>query len=336
MADDTKSAEEVMDDGKLDADFIQEIEDAVDNSSDNNAIKDIVEDDKEEKKEEEPKDEVKEEESPSEESSEDTEEDSEEFVGVEDESDSIDEDLIERAVLAGIPMRRAKEAPSEEFLEDMIAIAKKSAEAEAEKEDEVSEEATSQIDDLLEKLPKLDSDEYDENLIAMFDSLKDVISGLQTTVVDQQSKISGLQKNIVSSEQSFLDTKIAALDKGFENVFGKGKTVNLTKAKEKAARAKLQRHISLVEEDAKLDGETLSQDEAFDRALKSAFGDLVNKVKGKKRSVSSKARSERAINRPRTTDGRFGSNKMYDDHGTEEDRTDDAIKAVQEIIDSRA
>lgn len=252
---------------------------------------------------------------------------------------SIDRDLVERAVRVGMKLEDAQAMPNDETLQRIVEGFEKSAKTVAELKEggaSGSESGSKEDDDFLSKIPELDSDAWDQDTVDMVNNLKKVlgeeIKSLQNKIGEQNGIIEGLQKNILTSEQRYVDQKIADLGDQYKDLFGKGSTADLPEGKQRDARSLLARYIEFI---GKTEGEKLSRDDVFDRAFKSAFSDEIKSIEGEKKKTvdASKKRAEHVVSQPRNIHGKFASEKSTDGLGSEDERENAAVKDVEALME---
>lgn len=218
---------------------------------------------------------------------------------------TIDDGLIERAVRAGLSMSDAKGITDNAVLNRLVDRLEADSQSKLAGDEKPAGEEKSE-EDLLSKIPDLDPDEYDEDIVTAMSSLKDVVK-------QQQELISSLRQDKDGAEQSqkdreftsWIDGQFAGLGKDYESTFGKGGIAGLG-GDSHANRVKLARHLGVVEVDLEAAGKEIpGREELFGLALKSAFGDVVNDLKGKAVAAKSAARSRRVVNQPRNASGSF-------------------------------
>jgi len=252
-----------------------------------------------------------------------------------DEEPVVDPALRERAVRAGLSLAEV-DAVKDEGALTTIVERMESAGKKAEDDKEPSDDGPS-MEDLLAAIPEFDEEDWAPETVEAFKAIKDIALAQSKYMTKQSEEIAslretmkGLQEN-VATQATWADAKYADLEKGYEETFGKGNYADLPEGKEKAARDKVQRHMDFLKEDAKKEGKPLSQKGLFDKALETAFGDVVNKVKGKKLREEAEKRKARTMTQPRTTTGKFASER--EDFGTGDDRKSDALAAVSELFE---
>jgi len=207
----------------------KDIESIIEEDSKAGKEPDEIVDDK--KKKEEKKEEVKEEvktDLPDPDPSSESEEDEtggkspeEEKTVEETEEVEISDDLMTRAVQAGMSVSDAKAIKNATALENVC----KTLEA-ARKTEPTEEEAAAaakakeeSVDDIFKDLPTLDPEEYDENLVKLVDGLKGII-------LSQNTQIAANKAEKGNAEANFVDTQINALGPEFvERIGVTGKVV---------------------------------------------------------------------------------------------------------------
>ena len=226
-----------------------------------------------------------------------------------------DESLIERAVRSGMSLGDAQAIGKTGRLEGVVerqeAANKRAESSGKESEDEDGEEE----DDLLKDIPDLDPEEHPEEVVDGFKAMKQIIA-------QQQDSIKNLKQSI-DSQDTWVDGRIVELGKEYVDVFGSGTYADLQEGKQKTMRDKLQRHIELVEQDAKDEGENITRAETFKRALDSGFSKIADKAKGQVQKKAAETRSKKAIAQPRTSTGQFD---VANDSNTEEDLEAEAVR----------
>lgn len=143
----------------------------------------------------------------------------------------IPDDLIERAIKAGMGMAEARQYPNAGLLS--IALGRmeasaKNADAPADSQAGVSGEPAKD-DDLLGGVPDLDPDEYDEKIVAGFKALKDIIRQQHETIKEMRggqssdwfaSQVDGLGSGVAEAltpeKRDALKTKFDVLTAGYK------------------------------------------------------------------------------------------------------------------------
>ena len=233
----------------------------------------------------------------------DTEDDSQDEV-------SLDDALVERAIKSGLSYSKLTslaEKLTPEELEDVISMAeKKTADAE-QPSDEVSQEDEKKkmIEELMGKIPDID-DDWQDDVKQTMSGLKEVIRAQAETVFDLKQGIQQLREGSQqSSETLFIDGKIESLGGDYKELFGEGPLSMLSDRNAQANREKLGRYLEFVNNEAKDAGESITPDEAFDRAMLGAFNAQVSKIKAAQTARNARKRKRKSMNAPRDTGGKY-------------------------------
>jgi hypothetical protein len=234
-----------------------------------------------------------------------------------------DEALIERAVRAGLSLADAMAVREGETLERIVGRLES---AGADKSADGKSEKPPVDEDPLKDVPDLDPKDYGDEIVK-------TVNGLKSIVREQFKAISGLKaelaKSVDSRQGTWVDGEIAKLGKDYVDVFGEGNLAEMPAGKQRVAREKLMRHLEFVQSDAKAEGRSISKAEAFTLALNNAFGEKIKAVKGAAAAEAAAKRSQKALNAPRDTTGRFATDPGAQ-FGTEGDRAGDAVRELTE------
>jgi hypothetical protein len=246
---------------------------------------------------------------------------------------TIPDELLERAVRAGFSMKDASAFQDASVLQNVVERLEATTK-EGEPADKGGGDDKKEDEDPLAKIPDLDPEEFDEKIVSAMKGMKEIVKAQLETISSLKGTISGLEDQVkkAGSNGSWVDAEVAKLGAEYEDVFGKGNLADISDAKHKGAREKLARHIKFVQDEAKAEKTKISDADAFIKALESAFADKVKNVRGAKKQKAASDRSQRTVNRPRDTSGRFGSDSDVQ-YGTEQEREDDAIKAVEALME---
>ena len=200
--------------------------------------------------------------------------------------EALDDELVEIAIRAGLPMSAVKHFPDNASLEravrDMI---EKNAPKEERKE---GDEEKDPLEDLT-----LDPDEYDENIIKIVDELKGQIKELKSKlgeIDEERERVKALERD--KQFQSFVnefESEIDRLSDVGEKLFGKGKLDDLEKNSEQYKnRISLFTEVSRLAEAYSNSGEPVKLDKLVKVATNMLFDDALVKAqvgsKLKKRS----------------------------------------------------
>jgi hypothetical protein len=196
--------------------------------------------------------------------------------------------LVERAVKAGMSISDARSFQTAEALErmcGMLETRKPGAEAGAGK----GEEEGKPEDDPLDAIPDLDPEKYDENVVAGFKAMKDIIRKQQTA----------LNAGSKTGEMTWFDSQVAALGESFAEALGAGETSKLDpNSSEAGTRAQLKEKMDVLLAGYKAAGKEVSKDVAFKEAVSVVLGDVQSKSEAALKSKDLADRRRKHIARP--------------------------------------
>ncbi len=193
------------------------------------------------------------------------------------EEDGLSDDLIERAVKAGLSISEAKQYPNEALLSAVCGRIEGLSAGTGSRTgagDEGPGEETPAKDDLLSMIPDLDPDEFDERIVDGFKNMKEIIR-------QQQETISGLEGG---QSEDWVTTKLAGVKD-----FTKGDS-----EKEGAVRGK----FDVLTAGYKAAGHEVSRETAFDEAARLVLGTDMEAAKASAKKQAAKKRSGQHIQRP--------------------------------------
>ena len=250
-----------------------------------------------------------------------------------DEAPTIDESLLERAVRAGMTLADAKAISNGDVLERLVGKFESSQDATSKDDVDSKDDAGKEEEDLFANIPELNSDDYPEELVSVFNGLKEGMIKQQAIIKELSSKPQSSESSNNSESVAFVswfDSKVSELGEDFEPVLGKGSFTTLSDSKTKVARERIVRHMDVVANDFISEGlEVPSQDEVFKLAAKSAFSEKFEEIEGRKIAERSKQRSKKVIRQPRTSTGQFADEEFSD-----EDADQEAIAVVEAAMRS--
>ena len=140
----------------------------------------------------------------------------------------ISDYVLTKAVMAGISLENARNFPSEEALLNVIANVEEMSQELARKQEQnaVSQKSKEQKESILDSLPKLNPDDYEPEVIQMFDALKVVIGKQQEQIESfknqQQSFIETSQQSNVREVERWFDSQVKSLGGDFSEALGEG------------------------------------------------------------------------------------------------------------------
>ena len=191
----------------------------------------------------------------------------------------ITDELLERAVKAGMSMRNARKFPDAEALEEAIGLLS-GVSSEGEKE-EVEEEETvsaeSEIDQLLAQV-QINPEEYDDDLVKSFDTMKGLISKLA-----KQN-----QELLTQANASGFDANLAGLDE----------TASKIVRDNPDKKQLLKRKFDALQAGYKATGEKLSDAEVLKEAVQMALSADIAKAKTDTKAKQAEKRQSQRIVRP--------------------------------------
>ena len=199
---------------------------------------------------------------------------------------TVSDDLLTRALEAGIPLREARKFPSEELLTSAVEAIERVKEPNKKDEEEA---------DPLANLPELDPEVVDPAVIEYFNAMKEVIKLQQERIQSQKATASqsDVEANARQAAQLevWFDERCAALD--LEKTLGNGKYNALVQGSaERVSRDKLINQISVLMAGYEQSNQAVPpQDEIFAQAAKLALGDEIAARKEAKLKYALKKRS---------------------------------------------
>lgn len=226
---------------------------------------------------------------------------------------------IEQAVRVGLSVTEARSFASDESLLRIV-DARQQAQREAGSTGQVAEAKETEagdMEDLISKIPNLDPEEFQPEVIAMFDALKDIVT-------KQQEKIQGFAEQQSASEESrytqtaaelegWFDREVEGLGSDFVESLGKGGLSSLQEAGPQfAKRVEIAEQIEVL-----LGGYTASgrqappREKVFEMAARTVLGSEFRQQADKKITSSLKKRETQHIQR--------GSGKKADEQVSPED-----------------
>lgn len=204
---------------------------------------------------------------------------------------AITDTLIERAVKAGLSLADAKAFQQPEALERIcVTLEKHAGTEEKQKKDDTQ---PPEVDpDPLASIPDLDPETYDENVVAGFKAMKEIIR-------KQQEALSGIQREGKARAGSWFDSQVAALGEAFVDVVGNGDRAKLDPASPQAAKlAELKGKFDVLEAGYKAAGQSVEQAAVFKEAVAIVLGDVQAKTDASLKAGALEKRKALHINRP--------------------------------------
>ena len=199
---------------------------------------------------------------------------------------AVTDDLIERAVKAGLSLKDAQSITDPELLTrvvERIESTKKAADeklpAGEKKEDAQDDDAS----DPLDGIPDLDPEEYDEKIVAGFKAMKDIIKLQRQELSAMKTRSGGdgdaITKQLQKLGQDYADAAPA----------GSGE------------RAELEKKLRVLKAGYKAAGEEIAENDLFAEAAKMVLGDVVDERKAASKADQVAARKKLHLGRPSGT-----------------------------------
>jgi hypothetical protein len=189
----------------------------------------------------------------------------------------LTDELLERAVKAGMSMKNARKFPDAESLTEALAVLGGDEGSGESDEVKPTGEKKSAIDAALDAIPDLDPEEYDESLVGSIKSLKELVR--------QQSKqIEALSQ---SKSGTWMEEQI--------NTLGDvAKTVRDNPDKKSA----LLKKFAVLKAGYNATNESVPEEEIFQEAAEMTLGDELSKAADRGKSSAAQKRSAQRIARP--------------------------------------
>ena len=163
----------------------------------------------------------------------------------------IPDELLTRAVKAGMSLTDALDFQDAEALERNLSLFG----GEAKPKDDSTDDSDV---DPFDSIPDLDPEEYDENIVNGFKTMKDIIRS-------QQAKIDGLNMKGEESLSSLFDKRVDGLSDSYLDAVGRGK---LNSGSPQAVKREALRNMcDILESGYKAKGQEISSNEVFEQAV---------------------------------------------------------------------
>lgn len=199
---------------------------------------------------------------------------------------AVTDDLIERAVKAGLSLKDAQSITDPELLTrvvERIESTKKAADeklpAGEKKEDAQDDDAS----DPLDGIPDLDPEEYDEKIVAGFKAMKDIIKL-------QRQELSAMKTRSVGDGDA-ITKQLQKLGQDYADAAPAGS----------GERAELEKKLRVLKAGYKAAGEEIAENDLFAEAAKMVLGDVVDEGKAASKADQVAARKKLHLGRPSGT-----------------------------------
>jgi|GEM_PF-2510705 len=189
--------------------------------------------------------------------------------------DAISDELLDRAVRAGLKSADAKRYPDAAMLAH---VCERLEELNKEDGDKTVADKVDNEEDPLAAIPDLDPDVYDEKIVEMVKAIKGIVG-------QQQETIKGLQ---VAGKGSMFESKAAGLGEAFKTA--------LKEAPEK--RESLKEKFEVLSAGYKAAGKDVDPDSVFNEAVTLTMGDVAAKSAESVKAEALKKRAKQQMSRP--------------------------------------
>lgn len=207
---------------------------------------------------------------------------------------TISNELLQKAVLAGMELSEAQKYTDPELLERMVN--RLSGNKQPQQEDTADGDAEPEDDDILSTLPALNADDYDPEVVKAVEVLTNAVKSLQGTVKQLKTE---RQEALAEGTQVWFDAQIAALGSDYEQFVGKGGKKSLSpESKEFTTRGQIAQRMDILKAGYQSVGGVVPDREAlFQEAVNNLLGSEVQKNKLNKTLAS---RAKQHVNRADT------------------------------------
>ncbi len=192
---------------------------------------------------------------------------------------AITDDLIERAVKAGLSLKDAKEFTNSELLARMVERLEETTKPADEKppagETKAGDDPAFKIDDI----PDLDPEEYDEEVVAGFKTMKALIK-------QQSEELAALRSGNTSGDA--ITTQLQKLGKEYADAAPAGS----------GERAELEKKLRILKAGYKAAGEEVADGDLFAEAAKFVLGDVIGEKKEAQKAEQLAKRRQLHLSRP--------------------------------------
>jgi len=187
----------------------------------------------------------------------------------------VTDEQVERAVRAGMTVADAKSFTDAQVLGRFVSMLEQKAGGVAEAGEasaSTGEETDDGLDAMLKKIPDLDPDEYEEEIVS-------VVKGLKEMLKQQQGVINSLTKQGVAAEGSWLDSQVALLGEDYVKALGQGPQAKLDPTSgQHAKRVKMQEKFTVLEAGYKAAGKNMDRSDIFREVVTLTLGDVQNEA----------------------------------------------------------
>lgn len=288
----TQEINEVLD--KQEAEAPKEEPTAEAKSPEDDAIKEESNEDKEEEVEESAEEE---------ESKEGDQEESDETSSAEQKPAALDNRLLARAAAAGIALSDARSFPDNDSLLEFVSQVESHAEQARLAYVQEKEFEQAVVDDPLDKLPKLNPEEYEPEVLEYFKQLTDIVKAQREALEAFRAEIQGTQQTVSEGNlrelTDWYDKRIGSLGEEYKEHVGTGKYHDLSPvSSQRRVRDQIAERMSVLTLGYQSAGlPSPSREDLFDAAVSMVLKDVPVKAHEKKLAGTLAKRSKQHLNR---------------------------------------
>lgn len=200
----------------------------------------------------------------------------------------ITDSHIERAIKAGMTIADAKSFASVESFERVCSMLETKNGGD---DSSAADAGSGDENNVLDSIPDLDPDEYDEAIVNAFKSVKNVLK--QQLAVNADLRQRGTQ-----SEVDWVDAQIQGLGEQYAEAVGAGAKTALAPGSAQATkRAEVERKFKALEAGYKATGDDVARDAVFKEAVSLTLGDVAAKADAAKKEAALATRKKQMLNR---------------------------------------
>jgi hypothetical protein len=218
--------------------------------------------------------------------------------GPEEEITYVSDEMLARAIGAGVSLADALSFPDEQSLERVISAVEKTRKPVEEKKDgEIKQ------DDLFSALPKLDPESYDPEVLAYFDALTGIIKKQQEQIQASHARHDEIQQSAQNYQaqeiENWFDNQIKELGEEYSDALGKSKYRALDRGSSQYAnREAIANNMSILLSGYRAQGKPIPpREDIFDMAVGIVFADKIEEIESGKLSGDLEARASQHIQR---------------------------------------
>jgi len=223
------------------------------------------------------------------------EEELEENKGEKPEETPLDDAMVERGIKVGLPFSEIKELHKAGLLDNLVSRMETQSQSGGNDGSQDDADDSNELDEIVNSMPDLDPEEYDEALVQMQKANKETVKTLIDALKSRDQEIEGLKS---SRNDGWFDSKVSSLDKGV--VAKLDKTPQM--------RADLQDKFNMLSAGYQSLGKQVSQDAVFKEASQLVLGDLMKEAGTEKVKSKLQKRKAQHTQRPNNSRGKKSKN----------------------------